>query len=57
MGFFIPNIDMWGHIGGLIGGLITANMLGTIENKKYNASNICLFIIYFIFLIYLGIFR
>ena len=57
MGFFIPNIDMWGHIGGLIGGLITANMLGTIENKKYNTSNICLFIIYLIFLIYLGLFR
>lgn len=57
MGFFIPGIDMWGHIGGLIGGLITANMLGTIENKKYNFNNILIFIIYFIFLIYLGIFR
>ena len=57
MGFFMPNIDMYGHIGGLIGGLMAANMLGTIENKKYNANNICLFIIYFIFLIYLGIFR
>ena len=33
MGFFIPGIDMWGHIGGLIGGILTANMLGTIENK------------------------
>ena len=57
MGFFIPGIDMWGHIGGLIGGILTANMLGTIENKKYNPSNIMLFIIYFGFLIYLGIFR
>ncbi len=57
MGFFIPNIDMWGHIGGLLGGLFAANMLGTIENKKYKSSNICLFIIYFLFLIYLGIFR
>ena len=57
MGFFIPGIDMWGHIGGLIGGIITANMLGTIENKKYNSMNILLFIIYFAFLIYLGIFR
>lgn len=56
MGFFIPGIDMWGHIGGLIGGLITANMLGTIENKKYSVSNILLLVIYFGFLIYLGIF-
>lgn len=57
MGFFMTNIDMWGHVGGLLGGLMTANMIGTIENKKYNVSNVCLFIIYFIFLIYLGIFR
>ena len=48
---------MWGHIGGLIGGLITAYMLGTIENKKYNISNILLFIIYFGFLIYLSLFQ
>lgn len=57
LGFFISGIDMWGHVGGLIGGIITANMLGTIENKKYSFSNILLFIIYFGFLIYLGIFR
>lgn len=57
MGFFIPGIDMWGHIGGLIGGIITAKTLGTIENKKYNPSDIALFIIYFAFLIYLGLFR
>ena len=57
IGFFIPGIDMWGHIGGLIGGLITAYMLGTIENKKYNISNILLFIIYFGFLIYLSLFQ
>jgi len=57
LGFIIPGIDMWGHVGGLIGGVLSANMLGTIENKKYSISNIILFIIYFIFLIYLGIFR
>lgn len=57
MGFFIPGIDMWGHVGGLITGLITANMLGTIENKKYDMKNIMLFVIYMVFLIYLGIFR
>ena len=57
IGLFIPGIDMWGHVGGLIGGIITSYMLGTIENKKYNFSNILLFVIYFGFLIYLGIFR
>ncbi len=57
MTFIIPGIDMWGHIGGLIGGLIMANLLGTIENKKYSFSNIFLFIIYFGFLIYLGLYR
>ena len=57
IGFFIPKIDMWGHVGGLIGGIIAANMLGTIENKKYSLNNILMFIIYFGFLIYLGIFR
>lgn len=57
MGFFIPGIDMYGHIGGLIGGFIMANMLGTIENKKYSLNNIMIFIIYFGFLIYLAIFR
>lgn len=57
IGFFIPGIDMWGHIGGLLGGIFTSYMLGTIENKKYNISNILLFIIYFGFLIYLGLFR
>ena len=55
--FMLPGIDVWGHVGGLIGGLIGAYMLGTIENKKYQMSNICLFIIYFIFLIYLALFR
>ena len=57
MGFFIPGIDMWGHIGGLIGGVIVANMLGTIENKKYNFNNVLIFTIYFGFLIYLALFR
>ena len=57
MGFFMSGIDMWGHIGGLIGGIITSYVLGTIENKKYNISNILLLVVYLGFLIYLGIFR
>ena len=48
---------MRGHVGGLLGGILTANMLGTIEDKKYNISSILLFVIYFAFLIYLGIYR
>lgn len=55
--FLIPGIDMWGHIGGLIGGVITSYVVGTIENKKYNISNICLLLLYIIFLTYLAIFR
>ena len=57
MGFFIPGIDMWGHIGGLIGGIISAKMLGTIENKKYNFGDILLLGIYVAFLIYLVFLR
>lgn len=57
MGLFIPGIDMWGHVGGLIGGILTANMVGTIENKKYSISNIVLLVVYVAFLIYLGIYR
>ena len=57
IGFFIPGIDMFAHIGGLVGGLMVANMLGTIENKKYNVSNILLFLMYFGFLIYFALFR
>ena len=54
IGFFISGIDMWGHVGGFIGGIITTYALGTIENKKYNFSNILLLVIYLGFLIYLG---
>ena len=57
MGFFLPGIDISGHIGGLIGGIIVSKLLGTIENKKYDFSNIALFVIYFGFLIYLVFIR
>ena len=56
MGFFIPGIDMWGHIGGLVGGFIIANMIGTIENKKYGINNIIICVLYYAFLIYLAFF-
>ena len=57
IGFVFPNIGVLAHIGGFIGGVLVANMLGTIENKKYSLSNTMTFLIYFGFLIYLGIFR
>ena len=48
---------MWGHVGGLLGGIFTSYMLGTIENKKYSFSNILLLVIYVAFLVYLALFR
>lgn len=54
---FVSNIDMWGHVGGLIGGLILAKMTGTIESKKYDTNGIMLFLIYIAFLIYMVFFR
>ena len=57
LGFFINGIDMWGHIGGLIGGFIVSYIVGTIEDKKYNFTNILLGLIYFCFLLYLVFLR
>jgi rhomboid protease GluP len=57
MGFIIPGIDMWGHIGGLVGGLITSYAFGTIENKKYPFSKVMLLIVYLAFLVYMCFFR
>ena len=57
IGFFISGIDMWGHIGGLIGGLVISYIVGTIDNKEYNFSNILLGLLYFGFLIYLVFLR
>ena len=54
IGFFIPGIDALAHVGGLLGGIITAKMLGTIENKEYELMDIVLFLIYFGFLIAFG---
>ena len=56
LGFILQGIDVAAHIGGLIGGLLVANMLGTIENKKYNVSNWLLFLTYFGFLIYFAVY-
>ena len=57
-GFFQPNVDNFGHLGGLIGGIVTAMLLGT--NKKRNIvemlSSLIVFIGLYLILIYLGLF-
>ncbi len=56
LGFVIQGVDIWAHIGGLVGGLITANMLGT-KDEDVKLSGIPFFLIYVGFLIYLGFIR
>lgn len=55
--FFVPYIDFASMIGGLLGGFLVSKMVGTIEIKKYNISDIILFLMYFMFLIYFALFR
>lgn len=58
IGFVIPGIDYFGHIGGLIGGVLISMALGLkYKHKKVeNINGIILSIIFLAFLIYLGIF-
>ena len=55
LGLFIPNLDMAGHIGGLVGGILTTMAVG-IENKtkKQDRINglICL-VILILFLVFI----
>ena len=55
---FLPGIDMWGHIGGLIGGILISMALGLRykERKRDRINGYILSAIFLIFLIYLGIF-
>ena len=57
-GFFQPNVDNFGHLGGLIGGIVTAMLLGT--NKKRNIIemffSLIIFLGLYLILIYLGLF-
>lgn len=57
-GFLYPNIDNYGHIGGLIGGITTSMALGftTRSNKTDKINGIIITIVLFAFLIYMNFF-
>ena len=54
----VPGIDYFGHIGGLIGGILMSMAVGLKykDNKRDQINGIILSIIFFVFLVYLGIF-
>ena len=58
IGFMIPGIDNFAHIGGLIGGFLISKAVGvnSRDKKSDKINGIILSIIYFAFLIFLGIF-
>ena len=58
LGFLIPGIDYFGHIGGLIGGVLISMALGLKykEEKRDRINGTILSVIFLAFLIYLGIF-
>ena len=59
LGFLIPGIDYFGHIGGLIGGILISMALGLKykERKSDRINGLIISIIFLAFLVYLGIFR
>ena len=58
LSFLVPNIDYFGHIGGLLGGIIISMAVGLKYKKKKQdrVNGIIISIIFLAFLIYLGIF-
>lgn len=42
IGFIIPNIDYWGHFGGILGGFLGANAIGLSRNSNFNTKKISL---------------
>ncbi len=58
IGFMIPGIDNFAHIGGLVGGFLVSKAVGvnSRDKKSDKINGIILSIIYFAFLIFLGIF-
>lgn len=59
IGFMVPGIDNWGHIGGLVAGYLSAMAIGLPDgiNKKDRVNGIILLTIFFIFLAYLAFIR
>lgn len=56
-GFISTGVDVAGHIGGLIGGIIVSSVLGSSDEKGIDINRIIICLIYFVFIIYLGLFR
>ncbi len=58
LGFIVPGIDYFGHIGGLIGGVLISMALGfkREEETRDKINGVILSVIFIVFLIYLGIF-
>lgn len=56
-GFISTGVDVAGHIGGLIGGIIVSSVLGSSDEKAIDINRIIICLIYFVFIIYLGLFR
>ena len=59
LGFMVSGVDNFGHIGGLIGGILTSMIVGVPdkENKIDRTNGIIILIIYVTFLIYLTFYR
>lgn len=58
IGFLVPGIDYWGHLGGLIGGVLMSMAVGLKYkiNKRDRINGTIISIIFLLFLVYLGIF-
>ncbi len=56
-GFISTGVDVAGHVGGLIGGIIVSSVLGSSDEKGIDINRIIICLIYFVFIIYLGLFR
>ena len=58
LGFIVPGIDFLGHIGGLVGGILSSMAVGVKykEPTRDKINGLIIYLILFVFLVYLGIF-